>query len=327
MSGTVGNGIWTVRPLDVGVNVPLIGDGVSGTPTSLNDRFDGDAILVVGLLDGVAVTLSPTATNNFASGGAGDDFLFGNGGNDILAGGIGADLIDGGTGIDSASYRASETAVSVNLRFGTGSGGEAQGDVLVDIERVLGGRFNDRLTGGADADTLDGGSGNDVIVGSSGANLLIGGGGNDTVLGGADNDRLVGGSGNDILAGGAGIDRLTGGDGADILTGGAGIDLLFGEDGADRFRWTEVNDSTLSTRDRVMDFSSAEGDKLDFGVFDASYEGAGRFAGGGEASIIWRASAENNRTTVFLDADGDASADVAVLVFGVTSLAQSDFLL
>lgn len=51
-----------------------------------------------------------------------------------------------------------------------------------------------------------GGKGADAITGNTAANHLCGMAGRDTLYGGSGNDRLVGGSGNDILRGGAGTD-------------------------------------------------------------------------------------------------------------------------
>ena len=70
------------------------------------------------------------------------------------------------------------------------------------------------------------------------------------------------GMGYELLVGGAGDDYTQGGSGNDIIYGGTGDDILFGGGGADVFAWTE-NDLD-SGADKVMDFSFAEGDKLNF---------------------------------------------------------------
>ena len=119
----------------------------------------------------------------------GDDTLLGLGGDDRLLGGYGADIIDGGDGIDTADYIWSDQGVIVDLSTGMGTGGEAEGDVLISIENLSGSNYSDMLTG--DSST----------------------------------NRLFGMDGDDILQGGAGDDRLTGGVGADVLDGGAGIDI------------------------------------------------------------------------------------------------------
>jgi Ca2+-binding RTX toxin-like protein len=136
----------------------------------------------------------------------GDDFIYGYGGNDtILAmdgadyivGGAGADYIDGGSGGDRATYSDSDAGVTVSLLNGTGLGGHAHGDTLVNIENLTGSQFDDYL------------------IGDYGRNHLYGHDGHDLINGGRGDDSLLGGDGNDVLKGGGG---------ADFLDGGAGID-------------------------------------------------------------------------------------------------------
>ena len=80
----------------------------------------------------------------------GNDQLIGGSGNDYLVGGPGADLLDGGTDSgpstyqdtdvkgDTAGYAGSPAGVTVDLELGTGSGGDAEGDTLQNIEHVIG---------------------------------------------------------------------------------------------------------------------------------------------------------------------------------------------
>ena len=150
------------------------------------------------------------------SGGAGDDSLFGGSGNDVLVGGAGADVLNGGAGIDLVSYSDSAAGVQVDLRTGEGTGGDAEGDRLISIERVTGSSYADKLTGNARN------------------NVLSGGAGDDTLSGGAGDDSLFGGAGNDVLLGGAGADVLNGGDGIDRVSyagsaAGVQVDLRTGE--------------------------------------------------------------------------------------------------
>ena len=55
----------------------------------------------------------------------------------------------------------------VNLAAGTASGGDAAGDILIEIEN---------LTGSAHGDSLTGNSLSNVLTGGDGADTLIGGG-------------------------------------------------------------------------------------------------------------------------------------------------------
>lgn len=115
-------------------------------------------------------------------GGDGNDLLQGGGGNDDLNGGAGADTIDGGAGDrDTASYEGSASGVSVNLLTGTGSGGDAAGDILMGIEN------------------LEGSAHGDVLIGSHGDNRIIGGDGDDTIRGGSGLDEFIGGAGRDTF--------------------------------------------------------------------------------------------------------------------------------
>lgn len=110
--------------------------------------------------------------------------------------------------------------------------------------------------------------GGDVITGTEGDDFVNGNGGDDTLYGLGGNDRLVSGDGADVVDGGAGDDiidnNFADGD-IDRLTGGAGADsFLLG---------VNTRASPLTAPDRITDFSSAEGDRLDIGVFGASLGG------------------------------------------------------
>jgi streptogramin lyase len=110
------------------------------------------------------------------------DTLTGDNGNNTLIGGVGADTLTGGLGIDTADYSASAAAVSVNLLNGTGSGGDAQGDVLSGIENVVGSNQADTLTGNNGSNVLAGGLGTDRLDGGRSHDTLTGGPGTDTFL-------------------------------------------------------------------------------------------------------------------------------------------------
>ncbi|WP_376100808.1 beta strand repeat-containing protein (plasmid) [Roseomonas sp. CCTCC AB2023176] len=193
-----------------------------------------------------------------------DNLLVGRDGDDTLEGGAGADSLDGGAGNDVVSYAGAASRVEVGL--GGFAVGDAEGDVFVSVEGLIGSAFGDSLGGAEGAETLDGGAGDDLLVGLAGADTLLGDTGNDTLEGGAGADSLDGGDGNDVvsyagatarveaglgggftsgdadgdvlvsvegLIGSAFGDRLEGGSGAETLDGGAGDDVLFGSAGAD----------------------------------------------------------------------------------------------
>ena len=97
--------------------------------------------------------------------------MYGEAGDDTLEGGDGGDdTLEGGAGADTASYAGSDAGVTVDLSANTviGSGGHAQGDVLIDIENLTGSEHNDILTGDAGANVLRGGAGADMLDGGVG---------------------------------------------------------------------------------------------------------------------------------------------------------------
>jgi Ca2+-binding RTX toxin-like protein len=142
-------------------------------------------------------------------GNGGDDTLLGGSGNDLLTGGGGDDAVDGGDGVDAAAFRTAPNGVTVSLLLGSASGQGA--DSLTGIERIVGSRFADFITGNGAANGLSAGGGGDQVHGK---------GGNDNVNGGSGNDTLTGEEGNDRLDGSTGTDSLTGGPGTDSCING-----------------------------------------------------------------------------------------------------------
>ena len=147
---------------------------------------------------------------NWLYGGAGQDQLVGRGGadllygglgNDILIGGSGADTFFGGSGRDLVSYSNSRSAIRADLAAPSAHRGtDALGDRFSRVEDLLGGPYNDTLSGDAATNRLYGGSGHDQIFGRDG---------NDTLYGGVGNDVLVGGRGSDLFYGGSGRDGVS----------------------------------------------------------------------------------------------------------------------
>ncbi|WP_281428031.1 calcium-binding protein [Actinoplanes hulinensis] len=127
-------------------------------------------------------------------GGTGDDVLGGGAGNDNLNADAGRDVMRGGSGIDLAYYGGRRGAVRVDLDGAKGDdGAPGEGDTVgADVEMIVGGSGNDRLTGNGAANRIYGGTGDDRISGGGGKDLLVGQGGNDTLRGDAGSDRLYG---------------------------------------------------------------------------------------------------------------------------------------
>jgi Ca2+-binding RTX toxin-like protein len=87
--------------------------------------------------------------------------------------------MDGDAGIDMVNYSASSAGVNVDLLRASQMGGDAQGDVLANIERITGSNLADLLFGDGGANILNGLAGDDVLNGRGGADVLTGGPGND----------------------------------------------------------------------------------------------------------------------------------------------------
>ncbi|MET0273948.1 MAG: calcium-binding protein, partial [Phenylobacterium sp.] len=219
---------------------------------------------------------------------------------DTLLAGAGGDDMDGGDGIDTADFTGetealtllinstrqvvggTETMVGVENVVGTGLGDAITGDA--GANRIFGRLGNDTLSGGAGANFLRGEEGNDSIVGGAGFDdasgnmgddTVSGGDGDDWVVGGKDQDRLSGGEGADIVLGNLGNDTCDGGAGADIIRGGQQDDVLTGGAGNDYLSGDRNNDTLTggsgadifhsfsgAAIDRVLDFSAAEGDRI-----------------------------------------------------------------
>ena len=238
------------------------------------DRFDGgngnDILSFAGEDSGVTLDLSAAVLTGIAAGDIyasieafqgsayADTFTGSAAVRETFIGGAGADSLIGVGRGDSAWYVNSSDAVQVNLLTGFGTGGDAQGDALINIDNLVGSAFSDTLTGNAYANMLEGGDGNDVLYGGDGNDTLYGHSFTDTgaltVPFSTDNqaDTIYGGNGDDyiigyvrdvgsVFYGEAGNDNITvisgiadGGDGNDTLMGlGHGYELRGGA-GADK---------------------------------------------------------------------------------------------
>ena len=180
------------------IDVKSSGNQAFTYATALETAIDGNDTLSGGNGND---TIRGWGGDDTLNGDAGNDSLDGGTGNDKLAGGAGADYLNGGDGIDTADYSTSSAGVDVNLERGTGLGGDAQGDILVNIENLIGSNFND------------------VLVGNAQVNMIDGGAGDDTITGGSNNDKLYGGAGNDLFL----VEWSFSGD---YYDGGAGIDTF-----------------------------------------------------------------------------------------------------
>jgi uncharacterized repeat protein (TIGR01451 family) len=119
------------------------------------------------------------AGDDHIDGGGADDVLYGNEGDDVLLGGDAADKIDGGPGNDTASYAGSSHGVHCDLSRSRATGEGT--DKLIDIENLIGSRYDDTLIGDDGANNLSGGRGNDTLIGKGGRDHAHQGPGHGTV--------------------------------------------------------------------------------------------------------------------------------------------------
>jgi len=75
--------------------------------------------------------------------------------------------------VNTVWYDTSPTGVQVNLATGTGAAGDAEGDLLVNIQNVVGSRFADTIVGDGAANQLTGGLGADALEGGAGADTFV----------------------------------------------------------------------------------------------------------------------------------------------------------
>ncbi|MBV2263526.1 MAG: hypothetical protein KUL79_08195 [Thauera sp.] len=256
-------------------------------PTSSVGDLSGADILAGG--DGND-TIYGGGGDDAIDGGNGDDVIHGGPGNDLMTGWFGDDrfvmdasdigfgnVIDGGMGFDTVDYSASQgtvingvTVSGVNINLSLPAATAVPPDTFIDVEGLIGSRFNDTLTGGAaivnvyvlDAagnptNVLDLVASTAASVGFQVANefgdpVVAVVGGVETLVaidyriqGGDGNDIITGGEGHDTLEGGNGVDSIVGGAGNDTLDGGAGIDTLAGGLGDDVYRLGADNTDTL----------------------------------------------------------------------------------
>jgi Ca2+-binding RTX toxin-like protein len=298
------------------------------------------------------LTLVGTSAIN-GTGNSGGNVVLGNAANNVLAGLGGADTIDGADGTDTASYAASGAGVNLSLATSTYSGGDAQGDVLTNIENLTGSAFDDVIEGDGGANVLVGGGGIDTLTyvhatGGVSVNLATtgaqatGGAGIDTIsqfenlTGSAFGDTLTGSNAPNILTGLDGADSLSGATGTDTLVGGAGDDTLVGGSNADYFVYADgpVPGGSGLGVDTIMDFSHSTGDKLDLSGLDANtgvggdqaftFIGANSFHGiAGEL----RFATISGGVAVMGDTNGDGLADFTINLNAVTTLVSTDFIL
>lgn len=173
--------------------------------------------------------------------------------------------------------------------------------------------------------------------------IVIGGGNPDPNPGNGEDifgtfgaDDIAGTDASERIFGLLGNDDIMAGAGDDTLWGGSGSDFMWGEAGADNFAFEFARESPWKTRkfDVLMDFDSAEGDKIDLSAMDANllrfgnqtfrFEGSGNgYAGRGQIDYNFY----NGDTQVFGYVDRDKHPDFYLQIEGLVDLKASDFIL
>lgn len=203
---------------------------------------------------------------------------------------------------------------------------------------------------------LAGGPGDDTLIALHGFTRMAGGAGDDTYVLGNPNDRVIeqadGGvdevrsawngtlgahverlvltGGRPVKGTGNDLDNVITGNGArNVITGGRGVDTLGGGGGADLFVYRSVDESGAApgSWDLVLDFSSAEGDRIDLRGIDANPGRPGKqgFAFIGAADFSSTDATGQLRFDaathlLYASIDADARAEMAIELAGVTML-------
>ena len=355
LTGGSGNDVYTVDSVGDRV-VEVAGEGVDQVQASVSYRLGAniETLILIGIADingvgnDLANTIIGNAGANVLNGGAGDDTLIGGAGDDIYI-------------VDSSQDRVIETANGgVDWIRCTGDyelGDNEENLMLIDnmvITLLTGNSLDNIIVGNSGFDWIHGGAGNDTLIGNAGRDLLRGESGNDIMLGGAGDDQYDVESTGDLVKelAGEGIDlvhsyvnyKLTdnvenlslegyenirgtgnaldndivGNSRNNILCGSGGADRLTGDTGTDWFLFVSTSDGL----DTITDFNRSEGDKL---VFHGLQHGTFAYIGGSAFTAGGHSEARFAGGQVFVDTDGNGSADITVHLTGISYLQASDF--
>jgi Ca2+-binding RTX toxin-like protein len=360
MKGAGGNDAYKVNDTNDKV-VEAAGDGWDTITASLSWTLD-DVQEIEGLqLDASTGTLGLNLTGNKA-----DNILIGNAGANVLDGRGGADKMTGGLGNDRYIVDDRKDQVIEAAGGGTDTIISSVSYVLAaeqQVERVelAAGTQKLNLTGNGLVNTLVGNAGDNVLNGGAGADTMTGGAGNDSYY--VDNlgDKVVetAGKGWDTVTttltwalgedqqieklrlnpstGTAALNldgnhfgnQVIGNAGANLINGQGGGDQLTGGAGADTFVFDqEAIANAIKSRDTILDFSSAEGDKIDLSGIDANGEMPGfqhfSVADDGSGSIDFKF--KDGQTLVQLDINDDGVFEYTLALQGTHHLGAGDFL-
>ncbi len=266
---TAGTGVDTIEG-GSGINTLALNDASASTadvvdltnPAMLHWLNDGSSFVDIQVL-----SYHGGSGNDAIIGGAYGDVIDGGSGNDTLTGGAGNDTITGGSGNDIAAFSGNHdqyviTTIGSGLYQFAGPDGTDQvsgveqfafADGTYSIAALLSPGVS--ITGTVDDDVIN------ATHAPLGQPHTTDNG--DTIDGKAGDDHITGGAGADSISGGAGNDFINGGAGNDTIYAGAGNDEISGGLGADLFLFKAATDSIPADPDVILDFSQAQGDRID----------------------------------------------------------------
>ncbi|UYV39627.1 hypothetical protein N4R57_19920 [Rhodobacteraceae bacterium D3-12] len=129
--------------------------------------------------------------NDFRGLGGYDWFVSSTGGRERYYGGSGTDTVTYYNASSGVTANLSNGAVTNGRETGYGSVGDARSDLYVEIENLVGSRFDDELRGSSERNQLSGLEGDDFLFGYGGVDYLMGGLGNDVIDGGGGSDYAL----------------------------------------------------------------------------------------------------------------------------------------
>jgi serralysin len=311
------------------------------------------------------------AGTDYMDGGGGDDYLDGGTGADTMIGNFGDDtyIVDSTTdaiteysatdGTDTVYSSVTYTMPHYVERLILTGSAAINATGTADVDTLIGNTGDNILSGLGGVDFLSGGDGNDKLFGGAGPDVMDGGAGSDAAyysdsttgvtvslasgigLGGtAQHDTLINieslsGSGYaDVLTGSNVANVLRGNGGNDVLQGNGGLDTIGGDAGADRFVYAATTDSTVGANaDRILDFTSSQGDKIDLHLIDAKTTVAGdqafTFITGAFTGVAGQLHAIVSGADRLVEGDvnGDGVADFQIKLSGLPTVIATDFIL
>lgn len=129
---------------------------------------------------------------------------------------------------------------------------------------------------------------------------------------------------------------IKGNSAANVIIGGGRGDVLSGGGGADVFKYRAPADSVKGAVDLITDFSgkNGQGDKIDLSSIDANSKTAANDAFKivssftGQAGQLYSSyDAGANVTNIYVDINGDSTADMIIRLSGQVNLTAADFIL